>query len=503
MNIAWMPLLILSLSLVPAVVIFFLRDDQHRTRTTVNLTGATLKVGVVLALIAPVVAGERLEWRAPFVPGIDFVLRVDPFALYFLALSSVLWLLTTIYAIGYLENAPHNSRFFAFFSLCVTATSGIALSGNLVTFLVFYELLTIATYPLVAHRQTPDALDGARTYLRFTLAGGVVLLLGTVWLTALVGPVEFADRGSAEVAELAETRPAIAILIFGLLIAGLAVKAAIVPLHTWLPKAMVAPTPVSALLHAVAVVKAGVFGIALVVNGVYGIEVARDLGVLTPLLALACVTIIYGSVQALRQDGLKARLAYSTVSQLSYIALGLSIPTVLAATGAVAHIVNQGLMKITLFFCVGVLAETLGIKKVSELGGVGRRLPLTCTAFTIGALGMIGIPPVAGFVSKWYLGLGALEADQAWILAILVTSSLLNAAYFLPAVYAMWWGEPEPGTEWNVPPSTVRVRMEAAPALLIPTVVTAVIALGVGVFAGLDISTVELARVIAEGFYSQ
>ncbi|AEF40002.1 proton-conducting transporter transmembrane domain-containing protein [Hoyosella subflava] len=498
----WIPLVILALSLVPATIIFFLRDDQHRPRTGVNMAGATLKVVLVFALIPFAVAGETIEFRAPFVPGIDFLLRIDPFALYFLTLSSVLWFLTTIYAIGYLENSPHRSRFFAFFSLCVTATSGIALSGNLVTFLVFYELLTLATYPLVAHRQTPEALAGARTYLRYTMAGGVVLLLGVVWLTAVAGPVEFADRGSPQVAELAHEQPGTAALIFGLLIAGLAVKAALVPLHTWLPKAMVAPTPVSALLHAVAVVKAGVFGIALVVNGVFGVEVARELGVLAPLSAIAAITIVYGSVQALRQDGIKARLAYSTVSQLSYIALGLTIPSVIAMTGAVAHIVNQGLMKITLFFCAGLLAETLGVKKFSQLSGLGRRMPLTCAAFTVGALGMIGLPPVAGFVSKWYLGLGALEADQAWILGILLLSSILNAAYFLPAVYSMWWGEPQTDPGWNSSVAVKRTRLEAAPALLIPTMATAGLAVAVGVFAGLDVSSVELARVIAERFYA-
>ncbi|MBN4926206.1 monovalent cation/H+ antiporter subunit D family protein [Hoyosella rhizosphaerae] len=506
-----LPAVLLAVSLVPAVVIFFLRDDQHRPRIIINLVGATLKVVLVFALIPLAVAGETFELRAPFVDGIDFVLRIEPFALYFLTLSSVLWFLTTIYAIGYLENSPNRTRFFAFFSLCVTATTGIALSGNLITFLIFYELLTLATYPLVAHRQTPESLAGARTYLRYTLVGGVVLLLGVVWLTAVVGPVDFADRGSPEVAEFAQTNPRLAALIFGLLIAGLAVKAAIVPVHAWLPKAMVAPTPVSALLHAVAVVKAGVFGIALVINGVYGVDVARELGVLMPLSVIASVTIIYGSVLALQQDGLKARLAYSTVSQLSYIVLGLTIPSVLAMTGAVAHIVNQGLMKITLFFCVGLFAETLGIKKVSQLAGLGKRMPLTCAAFTVGALGMIGLPPVVGFVTKWYLGMGALEAGQGWIVGVLLLSSLLNAAYFLPPVYLMWWGQKDGDVEWGndnvadtgaVSTKIRRVRWEASPALLLPTLVTASLAVILGIFAGVDISSVELAKIIAERLYS-
>lgn len=490
----WLPVLILATSLVPAVVIFLLREDQERTRTVLNLAGAVAKLAFVAVLVPPVLAGRSAEWRVPFVPGVDLVLRVELFSLYFLGLSAFLWLLTTIYAIGYLrKNGHHKSRFFSFFSLCVVATSGIALSGNLVTFVVFYELLTLATYPLVAHEQTAAAVRGARVYLTYTLVGGVALLLGAVWLTVLVGPVEFADRGSPAVAQLAEQDPGTARAIFALLIGGLAVKAALVPLHGWLPRAMVAPAPVSALLHAVAVVKAGVFGIVLVVDMVYGAGVAFDLGVLRPLTVLACVTILWGSVRALAQDGLKARLAYSTVSQVAYVTLGVSLVSAAGMTGGIVHIVHQGLMKITLFFCAGLLAHTLGLTRISQLSGVGRRMPLTCAAFTVGALGMIGVPPVAGFVSKWYLGLGALEADAPWVLGVLVASSLLNAAYFLPVVYRMWWGRPEPTAELP------RVRKaEASWMMLGPMLVTAGASIAVALGAGMPYSPLSIARVIVE-----
>ncbi|GIG40524.1 complex I subunit 5 family protein [Cellulomonas phragmiteti] len=491
---SWIPPVILLTSLVPALVIFLLREEQRRARTVLNLAGALAKVGLVAVLVPPVLAGQRFEWRVPFVPGTDLVLRVEPFALYFLGLSAFLWLLTTIYAIGYLREGRDRSRFFGFFSLCVVATSGIALSGNLVTFVVFYELLTLATYPLVAHEQTAAALRGARTYLAYTLAGGVALLLGAVWLTALVGPVEFAASGSAAVGELAERDPATARLLFALLLVGLAVKAALVPLHGWLPRAMVAPAPVSALLHAVAVVKAGVFGIVLLVDDVFGAEVAQRLGVLGPLTVLACVTILWGSVRALRQDGLKARLAYSTVSQVAYVTLGVAVAGATATTGGVVHIVHQGLMKITLFFCAGLLASTLGLTRVSELSGVGRRMPLTCAAFTVGALGMIGVPPVAGYVTKWYLGLGALEAGAGWVLAVLVASSLLNAAYFGPVVARMWWGTPAP--EQDLP----RPRRAEGPwAMVGPTLVTAGASVVVVLVAGLPFSPLAMARAIVEG----
>jgi multicomponent Na+:H+ antiporter subunit D len=492
------PLMLLT-SLVPGIVIFFLRESQVRVRTTLNMAGALAKVGLTVLLIPPVVAGIRLEWRLPILPGVDLVLVTDPLSLFFVALSSGLWLLTTIYAISYLEGSPNRSRFFGFFSLCVTATTGIALSGNLLTFLLFYEMLTLVTYPLVAHRGTDKAFNAARTYLAYTLSGGVVVLLGVAWLTWLVGPVEFTPGGADRVAELVADQPAVATAIFAILIAGMAVKSALVPLHGWLPKAMIAPAPVSALLHAVAVVKAGAFGIFRVVHDVFGVSQAMELGVLGPLAVLASVTIVYGSVRALTQDGLKERLAYSTVSQLSYIVLGASIVGQVATTGGLVHLVHQGFMKITLFFCAGIFAETLKVTKVSELAGMGRRMPLTSLAFTVAAFGMIGLPPMAGFVSKWYLGLGGLEAGEPWVIVVLVVSTLLNAAYFLPAVISMWL--PPPARSTYSVPERAGSPFEAPKALLFPTAVTALMALLMGLLAGIPYSPFSIAGLIAEGSY--
>lgn len=493
---ALVPLVLLATSLVTAALIFPLREEGRRLRTVVNLTGAVVKLGIVVAVAAPVLAGERFTFSAPLLPGVDLLLRIDELSLLFMTLSALLWLVTTVYAIGYLEDSPHRSRFFGFFSLCVTATVGIALSGNLVTFVIFYEMLTLATYPLVAHRGTPEALAGAKAYLRYTLAGGAVLLLGVAAMTALVGSVPFASGGSEQVALLIEERPDVARLVFAALVAGLAVKAAMVPVHGWLPRAMVAPAPVSALLHAVAVVKAGAFGIVRVVHDVFGVGPADALGVLTPLAVMAAVTILYGSVRALMQDDLKKRLAYSTVSQVSYIVLGVAVVGVTSSTGALAHLVHQGLMKITLFFCAGAIAETLHLHKVSELRGLGRRMPVTAAAFTVGALGMIGVPPVAGYVSKYYLGLGALEADQGWVVAVLVGSTLLNAAYFLPVLVTMWFH----GAEEDSPAASPRPRgrWEGSVLLVGPAALTAVLALGVGVLAGAPLSPLALAGSIAQ-----
>ena len=288
-----------------------------------------------------------------------------------------------------------------------------------------------------------------------------------------------------------------AIAIFALLVGGLGVKAALFPLHAWLPRAMVAPAPVSALLHAVAVVKAGVFGIVRVIDDVYGVGVAASLGVLPPLLVIASFTIIYGSYQALRQSDLKKRLAYSTVSQVSYVVLGVALATVAGVTGGVVHLVHQGIMKITLFFCAGLYAEVLGAKRIDQLRGLGHRMPGTSIAFTVGAFGMIGLPPTAGFISKWQLGLGALDSEHPWTLGVLLVSSLLNAMYFLPVVYRLWFHDPAPEDDDPTPG-----RVHEPKALLVPALVTATGLLIFGLAASLPFLPLQIAGQIAEGVFS-
>lgn len=393
-----MPLLVLLSSFVTGIIIFLLKEEQHLARTVLNLIGAFAKLFLVGVMVWGVFHGHHYEIRIPVLPGLNFALRADALAMLFTALSVVLWLVTTMYAIGYLEGSPHRSRFFGFFSLCVTATMGIAMAKNLFTFFVFYEMLTLVTYPLIVHRGTSKALDAGRVYLIYTFLGGAVLLVGMVWLYMLAGPFMFTEGGALAYIEN-EHRGALRVIFF-LMIAGVGVKAAFVPFHGWLPAAMAAPAPVSALLHAVAVVKAGAFGIIRIVYDVYGIRLAQDLGLTMPLVVLAALTIIYGSVRALSQDDLKRRLAFSTVSQVSYIALGIAMASPIAMIGGVVHLVHQGIMKITLFFCAGNLAETLGIHRISEMDGVGRRMPWTMAAFTIGVFGMMGVPPTAGFISK-------------------------------------------------------------------------------------------------------
>ncbi|MEE4376748.1 MAG: monovalent cation/H+ antiporter subunit D family protein [Candidatus Competibacteraceae bacterium] len=493
----YFPPLVLFTSLGTGVIIFLLGAERHRLRISLNMIGAVLKLGLVGVMLWGVFHEHTYEFRVLLLPGLYLVLWADAFAMFFTSLSAVLWLLTTVYAVGYLEDAPNNSRFFGFFSLCVTATMGVAMAGNLFTFFIFYELLTLSTYPLVVHRGTPQSIRAGATYLKYTLFGSVLLLLGIVWLYTLAGRQDFTVGGGSELEFLADTHAWQLRVIFLLLIAGLGVKAALFPLHGWLPQAMVAPAPVSALLHAVAVVKAGAFGIVRVVYDVYGVVFAHALGVTTILAVLAAITIVYGSLRALNQDDLKRRLAYSTVSQVSYIALGVALAGPLSTIGGIVHLVNQGVMKITLFFCAGNLAETLGIHKISEMNGVGRRMPWTMGAFTLAAFGMIGVPPMAGFISKWYLGLGGLEANQPWVLAVLLASTLLNAAYFLPILQRVWF-QPTPAT-WPAEHHTG--RWETSLSLLMPPVITAALALIIGLLAGAPFSPLEWVKLIAEREY--
>ncbi len=491
-----LPLAILLSSLLPGLAIFFLSEERHQLRVALNISGALLKVGLVAAALFGVWQGQHYEMSLPLVPGYPFLLRLDPLALLFVSLSAVLWLLTTIYAIGYLEESPHRSRFFGFFSLCVSATVGIAMAGNLVTLFIFYELLTLATYPLIVHRETPQAIRAGRIYLAHALGGGMVLLAGIAWLHTVAGPTEFAAAGGALDHVDAERRTDL-LIAFALLVAGFGVKAALVPLHSWLPVAMVAPAPVSALLHAVAVVKAGVFGIARTVYDVFGPALAHDLGGTEILAGVAGATILWGSIQALRQDDLKRRLAYSTVSQLSYIVLGVSLFGPVATVGGLVHLVHQGVMKVTLFFGAGNLAETLGLHRVSELDGVGRRMPWTMGAFTLAALGMMSVPPLAGFVSEWHLGLGALEAGAPWALAVLLVSSLLNAAYFLPVLHRVWFRAPAGPWQEQMP----RMRLETRLSLLVPPLATAALVVLFGLAAGSSLSPLAWVGLISAQEY--
>jgi formate hydrogenlyase subunit 3/multisubunit Na+/H+ antiporter MnhD subunit len=412
---------------------------RPNAREAVTLAVALGKFGLVASMVPGVLAGDVYVWSlGEFVLDVPFELRVDPLGMLFASLASLLWIVTSLYSIGYMRGLDEHSqtRYFASFAMSLSAAVGVAFASNLLVLFVFYEVLTVATYPLVAHDETAEARAAGRKYLAYTLGGGVGVLAGTALVYVLAGTVSFTPGG---IETLATSDPALARATFAVLIAGFGVKAGLMPLHSWLPDAMVAPTPVSGLLHAVAVVKSGVFGVSRVVLEIYGPVTVADLGVGLPLAAVATVTLLAASVIALRKDHLKQRLAYSTVSQLSYIVLGLAVLSPHAITGGLLHIPAHAFMKLTLFFCAGIIHVETHTDHISEMAGIGKRMPVTMAAFAVAAAGMAGIPLVAGFVSKFYLLVGTVSTGDSVFAAALLGSGVLNIAYFWPVVYTAFF----------------------------------------------------------------
>jgi formate hydrogenlyase subunit 3/multisubunit Na+/H+ antiporter MnhD subunit len=425
---------------IPLIVASYRRPNLREAWT---MLAALAKVALVGSMVPGVLAGDAYVTNlGTFVADVGFALRVDALGLLFGLLASALWVITSLYSIGYMRGLSEHSqtRYFASFAASLATAVGVAFAANLVTLFIFYELLTVATYPLVAHDESAEARAAGRKYLAYTFLGGVAVLTGTILVFGMTGTTAFAAGG---IAELASADPAFARLAFGLLAGGFGVKAALMPVHSWLPDAMVAPTPVSGLLHAVAVVKSGVFGIARVTLDVFGPETMRELGVGLPLAAVATFTLLTASVIALRKDNLKRRLAYSTISQLSYIVLGLGVLSGEAIVGGLLHIPAHAFMKLTLFFCAGAIHVETHTDDISNMAGIGRRMPLTMAAFAVASAGMAGIPLLAGFVSKWYLLIGSVSAGQGIFAIALLVSGMLNIAYFWPIVYQAFFESPE------------------------------------------------------------
>jgi multicomponent Na+:H+ antiporter subunit D len=416
-------------------------DRAPNLREAVTLATAALLGACVAALAGPVLSGARPELRLfEIFPGIALAFRVEPLGMLFALVASALWVVNSLYSIGYMRanGEAHQTRFYVCFALALAATMGIAFSANLLTLFVFYEALTLVTYPLVTHHADAEARRGGRLYLGYLLGTSIVLFLPAIILTwSLAGTLEFSPGGilSGKMSNAA-LGGLLALYMFGI------GKAALMPVHRWLPAAMVAPTPVSALLHAVAVVKAGVFTVVKVVVYVFGVDTIAGLKSVDWLPFVSGLTIIAASIVALRSDNLKRRLAYSTVSQLSYVVLAAALLTPLSIVGAALHIATHALGKITLFFAAGAIYTAAHKTEVSQLDGIGRSMPWTMGAFAVGSLSLIGVPPAAGFLSKWFIVSGALASGHYLAVAVLIASTLLNAAYFLPIVYAAFFRAP-------------------------------------------------------------
>jgi multicomponent Na+:H+ antiporter subunit D len=437
-------LVAIGLPLAGAFAIALAGRVSPNLREAATLTTAAALIWVVWGLLPTLLEGGRPAVEVSHVmPGLVIAFKVEPLGMLFAALASLLWIINSIYSIGYMRgNQEQNqTRFYTCFALALAATMGVAFAGNLFTLFLFYELLTLSTYPLVAHKGDEATVRSARIYLGVLLSTSIGLFLpAIIWTYTIAGTGDFTPGGILA-GKLSD--PEIGLLL-GLFVFGIG-KAAVMPVHRWLPAAMVAPTPVSALLHAVAVVKAGVFAITKIIVYVFGIDFLFASPSSGWLLYVAAFTIIAASVIALRQTNIKRLLAYSTIAQLSYVVMAAAILKPLAEVGAAIHIVAHAFGKITLFFAAGAIYVASKKTEIYQLRGIGRRMPWTMAAFTIGALSMIGVPPTAGFVSKWYILAGAFQANNLVAIFTIIASTALNAAYFLPILYLAWFEREDSG----------------------------------------------------------
>ena len=470
------PLFAVLAPAIGALLIASTGERRANLREFWSVAAGVLQAAFVIAIIPDVLAGRTPECVLfRILPGIELAFRADGFGVLFGLGASLLWIATSFYSIGYMRSLREHAqtRYFACFALALSATMGVAFSANLFTLFLFYEALTLATFPLVGHKETAEAVAGARKYIVYLLGAAKLFLVTALILTYNVaGTLEFRKGGIFPSSALA-SEPTLLYVVFALFLFGFA-KSAVMPLHSWLPAAMVAPTPVSALLHAVAVVKTGVFSTLRVFLFVFGPVAMRSLGADKLALVVAAVTILGGSLLALGQNNLKARLAFSTVSQLSYIVLGAALLTPSGILGAVAHITNHAVSKITLFLCAGSIYVSTHKTEVSQMSGLARRMPWTMAAFATASVSLVGIPLACGFVSKWYLAVGSLERGNVWLLGVLLISSLLNAAYLGPIVFRAYFEEEPAGSRSD---AVVEV-----PWMIVPLGLTALATLILGVY---------------------
>jgi multicomponent Na+:H+ antiporter subunit D len=421
-----------------------LAGTSPNLREIVTLTVAVLLFATVVQLLPRVQAGERpTAVLQEILPGVAIAFEVEPLGMIFGLIASGLWIVTSIYSIGYMRghHEKNQTRFYVCFAIALSSAMGVAFAANMLTLFVFYEILTLSTYPLVTHAGTEEAKRSGRTYLGVLLFTSIAFLLtATVWTWNVAGTLDFTVGGILA----GKASPGVAAALLLLFVFGTG-KAALMPFHRWLPGAMVAPAPVSALLHAVAVVKAGVFSVLKIAVYIFGIDFLAGVSTARVLAYVAGATILIGSFVAMREDNLKRRLAYSTVSQLSYIVLGAMLASPLAIIGGAMHIATHAFGKITLFFCAGAIDVALHKKNISDMRGIGRAMPFTMGAFFVASLSVIGLPPLAGLWSKWYLALGTLEADELALLGVLMASSLLNVAYLLPIPIRAFFSKPADG----------------------------------------------------------
>jgi multicomponent Na+:H+ antiporter subunit D len=469
-------LVALLIPLIGTLGVMFKGNDEN-IREGISSVSSILLLVVVGSLIPDVLKGKVLVFHMfTILPGLTITLRADAMSMIFALVASSLWTIAVFYSLGYMRGLKEHAqtRFNACFALAIFGAIGVAFSDNLLTMYLFYEIVSICTYPLVAHHQDEEGYSGARKYIVYLTATAKAFLLpAMILIYVLTGTLDFAANISTGIFP-ADVNKALVVMLYVFCLFGFA-KNGVMPFHHWLPGAMVAPTPVSALLHAVAVVKVGVFCTTRVMLYVFGVDTMHALNLGIPTAYFVGFTVIMASVLALSKDNLKARLAYSTVSQLSYIIMGVALLTPSGIEGGLIHIVNHAFAKITLFFCAGAIYVATHKKNISEMEGLGKTMPFTFGAFAIASLSMIGAPPVAGFITKWNLLVGSIEAHQIGILLILITSTLLNAAYFAPVTYRAFFSARPAGESYQG-------IKEAPLAMLIPIMIACLISVIIGIF---------------------
>jgi len=473
-----LPLLACLASLVAVVPIVLFGEKKRNAREASTFIAGFIKLGLVVAMVPAVLSGKVLEFTfIELLPGVALEFRVDGLGMLFALVASSLWIVTSCYSIGYMRGTKESNqtRFYSFFAVSLCATLGVAFAGNLLTLYLFYEMLSLATYPLVTHHQDKEARSGGRTYLTYLLLTSIAFALPAVIFSYINsgGNMDFTSGGF-----LAGNVDGLAALVLLLAFVFGFSKAGVMPFHSWLPNAMVAPTPVSALLHAVAVVKVGVFCIIRAFTGVFGTDFLQTLDVASVISWIAAFTVITSSLIAMTQDNLKRLLAFSTIGQLSYIVLGVSLLAPHAVQGSMLHIPMHAFGKITLFFCAGAIYVATGKKYISQLSGLGRAMPWTMGAFAIGAMSVIGLPLTGGLLSKLYMIWGAADAQQHALLAVYLVSSVLNGVYFFPIIYRAFFHKPEEGVTYD------QVK-EAPLACVLPLTLTATGAILLFFFPGL------------------
>lgn len=438
-------LLLPVILLVPlaAAVLIRLAHRHENLREAVTLTAGVSVFGLLLPLVPPVMRGETPAFFiSELLPGLSLKLMLEPLGLLFALIAGFLWIVTSVYAIGYMRGhkEKNQTRFYVFFAVAISFALGIAFSGNLLTLFVFYEMLTLSTYPLVTHKGDEKAKQGGRIYLSILIGTSIAFFLPAMIATWHYGGT--LDFQSGGILAGTAASPAVLGVLLLLFFFGTG-KAALMPFHRWLPSAMVAPTPVSALLHAVAVVKAGVFTLLKIAVYIFGTDLLFSLEAREFLIYVAAAGVLLSSLVAMTKDNMKARLAYSTISQLGYVTLGALLATSAGIIGGSMHIAMHAFGKITLFFCAGAIMVAAHKTEISEMRGLGRIMPFTMGAFLVGTLSIIGLPPAGGTWSKYYLILGALDVKMQIVAVVLMVSSLLNIAYLLPIPVRGFFAPPD------------------------------------------------------------